>query len=116
MSYDHPALWDLAAEIKEIREEHGFYTPSGIGNKEMWSVTEGDVMLGKLMLIVTEISEAAEAVRKVDYRNFAEELADATIRILDIAATTGIDLEAEIRTKMRINRDRPKGHGKKTNL
>jgi len=112
-----PTLRDLAIEIKEIREEHGFQTPHLIGPTEYpFGVTFGDVMLGKLMLIVTEIGEAAEAVRHDDYKNFAEELADATIRILDIAETNRIDLEAEIREKMRINRDRPKGHGKRTTL
>jgi len=108
---------ELAREIKKIREEHDFKTPHLIGPTEYpFSLTFGDVMLAKLMLVVTEISEAAEAVKHDDYKNFAEELADATIRILDIAETNRIDLEAEVRDKMRVNRDRPKKHGKKTTL
>jgi len=110
-------LNDLAKEIKEIREEHGFQTPHLIGPTEYpFGVTFGDVMLAKLMLIVTEIAEAAEAVRHNDWTNFSEELADASIRILDISATTGLDLEEAIQYKMRVNRERPRRHGKKTTL
>jgi NTP pyrophosphatase (non-canonical NTP hydrolase) len=69
----------------------------------------------KLALIHAEVSEALEARRKGDLENlenFAEELADAVIRIADLAGYTGIDLEAEIKEKMTKNASRPRLHGK----
>lgn len=96
--------------IQEWRDQQGFYTPSTIEGED------GDATLGKLMLVVTEIAEAAEAVRKGDKANYAEELADAIIRILDLSHNQGIDIESEIALKMTINLKRPYKHGKKTNL
>ena len=75
-----------------------------------------DDMLGKLMLVVSEIGEASEAVKKADFDNFREEMADATIRIFDICGAMGIDLEFEISRKMTLNRERPRLHGKHTTL
>lgn len=73
-------------------------------------------MLGKLMLVVTEVSEASEAVRNDDVENFREEIADSIIRLLDIASTTGMDIHYEIEKKMEINKQREYKHGKKTSL
>ena len=64
------------------------------------------------MLVVTEISEAAEAVRLQNDANFREELADTFIRLLDITGTMNIDIEKEIVNKMHINEGRPLRHGK----
>jgi len=75
-------------------------------------VTSKENMLEKLMLVVTELSEGAEAVRRGDWTNFAEEMADATIRIFDICGSIGIDLENEIAVKMGVNKQRPHLHGK----
>ena len=91
----------LAREIMAIRIEHGFET-----SKEN--------MLGKLMLVVTEISEAAEDVRHQNWDHFSEEIADTIIRLLDICATLDIDIEAEIARKVEINRARPFRHGKES--
>ena len=84
----------------------------------------------KLMLTVTELSEAMEAFRHIDMywsptnnaympfkseeyvENFKEELCDATIRIFDLAGSLDIDLEKEIAKKMKINQGRPIKHGK----
>lgn len=106
---------DLAKEISEWRNEKGFYTPSSISNAlHSESASDGDWMLAKLMLVVSEVSEAAEAVRSGDQENFNEELADTFIRLLDICGTVGIDIESEIEKKMDINKTRPKKHGRKT--
>ena len=77
-------------------------------------VTGWDNMPEKLLLVITEIAEAAEALRDNvnGSDNFREELADATIRILDICGTVGIDLEEEIRKKMQVNEERPNKHGR----
>jgi len=78
----------------------------------------------KLMLVVTELSEAMEAYRHwlVDQHNeelgpkrvanFREELADAMIRLLDLTHSLGIDIGNEIRAKMEVNEARPERHGK----
>lgn len=76
---------------------------------------------GLLMLVVSELSEALEAHRKhnpqdkhlPDLPNFDVELADAVIRILDIARAYGIDLGRAIVEKMAFNATRPHRHGGK---
>lgn len=44
---------------------------------------------------------------------FEDELADIVIRVMDLAAFKGIDLESHIKAKMRYNSLRPHKHGKK---
>lgn len=70
-------------------------------------------VLSLLMLVTTEIAEAAEAVRHGDRNNFEEELADTCIRIFDLCGLLGIDLEAAILRKMAVNESRPNMHGGK---
>ena len=93
-------LNEAAKEVMENRIAHGF-------------VTTKQNMLEKLMLVVTEAAEAAEDVRHDDWGHFGEELADLMIRVMDIGATLGIDLEHEIDRKMAINQERPYLHGLK---
>jgi NTP pyrophosphatase (non-canonical NTP hydrolase) len=120
------SIRDWCKHIAVWREKKGF--------KTAWqNVPE------KLMLIVTELSEAMEVYRKIpalvclvlghpvasrkfwknkvnEHRetveNFKEELADATIRIFDLAGSLDIDLEKEIAKKMKVNEKRPQKHGK----
>jgi NTP pyrophosphatase (non-canonical NTP hydrolase) len=66
-----------------------------------------------LMLIVSEVGEACEALRCGDDANFAEELADVAIRLGDACGAWDIDLEAEIVRKMAKNKSRSRKHGKK---
>lgn len=91
-------LNEWAAAISQWRERKGF-------------ITTRENMLEKLMLVVTEIAEAAEDVRHQRWEHFGEEIADTMIRLLDIAGTLGIDIEAEIARKMAINEGRPWRHG-----
>jgi NTP pyrophosphatase (non-canonical NTP hydrolase) len=91
-----------------------------------------------LMLIVSEVSEAMEADRRLNFANIAEffadtrdnkverneafekhikdsfedELADAVIRIFDLCGRFDIDLEFHILEKMKYNKSRPHKHGK----
>ncbi len=84
-------------------------------DKGFWADVDTDDprhVLALLMLITTEVAEAAEAVRKSDPDNFAEELADICIRVFDVAGGMGVDLSEEIVTKMRTNKARPRKHGK----
>jgi len=54
---------------------------------------------------------------KADFENavkntFEDELADVVIRVLDLCAFKGIDIESHIKAKMRYNATRQKMHGK----
>lgn len=69
-------------------------------------------LLSKLALIITEIGEAAEPIFHDGENNLPEELADAVIRIADLAEGQDLDLECEIGMKMAKNRRRPPLHGK----
>ena len=109
--------------------------------KGFWDGTEtfnSDQLCKRLLLIISEVTEAMEADRKNKYckqekaggtyledrhfiKNFEEnikdtledELADATIRIFDLAKKMNIDLESHIKAKHRYNTTRPRMHGKK---
>lgn len=98
----------LAKEIRRINEAHGFECPSRITSPQ-----EATFAMEKLMLIVTEVAEAAEAVRHDNFENLKEELADVVIRTLDLACALGVDIETEIAKKMEQNRSRPYRHGKR---
>lgn len=72
------------------------------------------VVAEKLMLIVSEVAEAMEGHRKgladdkLPHRPMIEvELADAVIRIADLAGALGLDLGGAIAEKMEYNRKRP---------
>ena len=97
----------------------------------------------KLMLIVSELSEALERDRepgnaapvpnlmldavdswgdpikfamhfKTNIKDtFGDEMADAIIRILDLCAAKNINIDRHIKLKMRYNATRPHMHGKK---
>jgi len=101
----------VAKEIQAMRTDKGFYTPTSL-----LTTNDRDMMLGKLMLVVTELAEAAEDVRDGNYVHFYEEIADSIIRLFDIAATTEMDIDYEVRTKMEKNRLRPFLHGRKSTL
>ncbi len=83
--------------------------------KGFWEASQN--ISEKVMLVVTELAEAVEAYRngivKGEKDCFAEEIADAMIRICDIAGYLEIDLEKEITDKMDYNKSRPYLHGKK---
>ena len=78
----------------------------------------------KLMLIVSEVAEAQDELRKghtADYTYYQEngkpegvpsELADVVIRVLDFCYTEGIDLESIIEEKLAFNATRERLHGK----
>ncbi len=95
---------NLSKYIAEWREKKGFLTPS--------KLSENHDVLAKLMLVVSELGEAAEAVRHQDQENFEEEIADTIIRLLDLTGTMGIDIEDALRKKMAINEGREYMHGK----
>lgn len=65
-------LYELAAWIRGVNETNGFDAPT-------W-----DTLPLKLMLVVTELNEARDAVRGTGPDPLAEELADTAVRLLDI--------------------------------
>lgn len=98
---------ELAAEIAAVMISKGFPTPTDLGDPEL--------VMSKLMLVVTELGEATEAIRKPppDVENFYEEIADAMIRLLHLCGGLNIDIDGEIAKKMAKNRERPYLHGKR---
>lgn len=67
-------------------------------------------VLVRLMLAVTEVSEAAQEVKRRGLERLevvGEELADVLIRCGDLAEGLGIDLAAAVAAKMERNRSRP---------
>lgn len=108
-------------------------------NKGFWD--NGIELEKKLLLIVSETTEAMEADRIDRYcdvgnyvaiesphktevewcqkfeeqikNSFEDELADIAIRVFDLAFEKGFDLEKHILMKMRYNESRPYKHGKK---
>ena len=77
-------------------------------------VTRPHVVGEKLMLIVSEVAEAMEGHRKglqddkLPHRPMIEvELADAVIRIADLAGALGLDLGGAIAEKLSFNSVRP---------
>ena len=117
---------DTAKAIHSINIEKGFWEKPR---------NKGEL----LMLVVSELAEALEADRKNRYSTntiseiaaladdedfkleftshikdtFEDEIADAVIRLFDMSAGLGIDLEKHIKAKLRYNASRPKMHGKK---
>jgi len=75
----------------------------------------------RLMLTVSELSEALEAIRHDNppdshipkFTGLEAELADAVIRIMDLAETTNSRLAEAIIAKSSYNSRRPKFHGGK---
>jgi NTP pyrophosphatase (non-canonical NTP hydrolase) len=119
---------ELAKEVHENAKSKGFF--------------EDKKNIGEMLcLIHSEVSEALEADRKGQYSNresialqnmikedndlfkkifkatvkdtFQDELADIMIRVMDLAAYKGIDLESHIKVKMRYNSLREYKHSKK---
>ncbi|WP_227440991.1 hypothetical protein [Methylobacterium sp. W2] len=80
---------------------------------ELYELTPA-IVAQKLMLIVSEVSEAMEGHRKslmddkLPHRPMMEvELADAMIRIADLAGRLGFDLGGAVAEKMAFNAVRP---------
>lgn len=111
--YNHASAINLfAADCHAASRKAGWYTDLATGKALYRNVGE------MLMLIVSEVAEAMEGVRKstggkilmddkLPHRPMAEvELADAMIRIGDLAAFLGYDLGGAIVEKMVFNANR----------
>lgn len=88
-------------------------------NKGFWAPHLQD-FLAKTMLVVTELSEAAEAWRVGDpksqkiptHSHCEEEIADAVIRLMDMAEFFKLDIAGAIVRKVKHNESRPHLHGR----
>lgn len=88
--------------------------------KGFWPENKNERNIGEaLMLITAEVAEALEGNRKphpdkyLPHRdNFEVELADAVIRIFDLAAGLNLDIGGAIIEKTEFNKTRPHKHGK----
>ena len=128
-------LNEMAKVVHGISTEHGWWDGK--------DPTDADVLLVKIALMHSELSEAVEEVRdgvdltqmfgvQVDSLHtprrpidvfglradekpvgFGIELADAIIRILDTCAAVGIDIDEAVSAKIAYNRTRPFKHGGK---
>jgi len=99
---------ELAEEIHKNAVDKGF-----------WDRIADPIFLAKqMMMIVSEVSEAMEAVRKeMDPEQISDEFADIIIRTLDLyagmveAGYVTKSLDYAIKEKMERNTHRPKKHG-----
>lgn len=98
----------LGQEILEINRQNGW----NVLQPHDWYSSETRVPT-YLMLLVSEAAEALEAFRGGDQENFAEEVADIQIRLLDMACGLGIDMDAEVQKKLEKNKGRGYRHGNK---
>lgn len=97
----------LAQMIIEINRKNGW----NVATPDDWE-TENKIP-AVLALIHSEVSEALEAFRHNDKDNFAEELADTLIRVLDLAAGLDIDIDTAVMLKLEKNKRRGFRHGGK---
>ena len=95
------SLKDWQIEITKVCIEKGFD----------WKPTLEDINIA-LLRTITELTEAAEALRDNDMKHFKEELADTFIRLANLCEVTGTDLEEEVTKKHIKNKNRGYLHGK----
>jgi NTP pyrophosphatase (non-canonical NTP hydrolase) len=134
MSYGEKSITDWVDEITAWGKRKGWDKPAlcktkGLGRRAPKGV-DHNAVLAKLMLVVTELAEAAEEVRDDKWstyynqsasdfgtdavkkpEGFVTEMADAVIRIFHLAGLLGLDLESAIREKMAYNETRSHRHG-----
>jgi len=111
-------LNDLASWAHCVASEHGFHAPNlppwtAPGGSAEWTEVRCRHFLAALMLITTEVAEAAEEVRRGQPDAFVEELADVIIRVLDLCGASSIDIQGAVVKKMRENETREYRHGGK---
>lgn len=97
----------LGDEIIEINRANGW----NVMRPELWQ--DENKVPAIIALIHSEASEALEAFRMDDLENFSEELADIIIRVLDLTAGLGVDIDDAVAKKLEKNRSRGYRHGGK---
>jgi NTP pyrophosphatase (non-canonical NTP hydrolase) len=123
MGYGNKSIDDWVDDVHALANAKGWW--NGIDEPS------ADQILAKLMLVNTELAEAAERVRAPDFKpkeffltrgaighpgkpdGFGVEIADAVIRLMDLCGKLGFSLEKCIREKFYYNETRPERHGGK---
>ena len=95
----------------ELNEWQKIITEYAVSHGFDWKPSDINTML---LRIHSEVSEAGEAIRDNDLKEFAIELADIFIRLANTCEVMGVDLEKEVIRKHEINCRRQKLHGRKT--
>lgn len=127
----HDGVYVGCKEAYENSKAHGFWEDyeemikstadmDALDGGEHWTTKyQIDTKLHKIALIMSELGEAVEGIRKphVDehcpqFNSEAVELADAVIRIFDYCGAFDIPLGAAILAKMEYNASRPYKHNK----
>lgn len=113
-------LEGFAKDIRTARSEQDF--PSTEEDAEVLDAAakalRNSYISMKLMLVVSEISEALETLRVTGVDglsndgNFGEELSDAHIRLFALEHLLATDPSGNLLDKMNVNTDRPHKHGK----
>jgi NTP pyrophosphatase (non-canonical NTP hydrolase) len=112
--------------IKELcKKAHKMAVQKGFWEKKERNIAE------LLMLIVSELGESCEALRREDRQGneyikgeptdpkiwrkdtFEDEICDTFIRLADLCEALDINIEWQIQKKMSYNKTRPIRHGKK---
>lgn len=103
---------DVLDAHRKDRDITAFHTLEHLPNYHELTTDERESMM-RLLLIISEVVECADAVMEASEEHEAEELADIFIRLVDFAAARDIDLDAAVAAKMEVNTGRPYKHGKK---
>ena len=117
--------------IKELMiESHKTAKDKGFWSEQFYEIGTPKIIVAEqpkkrnnselLMLIVTELGEACEALRHgnppsehiPEFNAVEEELADCMIRIADMAEARGYKLEEALEAKLLFNKGRERLHGK----
>jgi NTP pyrophosphatase (non-canonical NTP hydrolase) len=107
---------ELQTEVHALAALKGWHPPD-------LNPREPNRALALLMLVTTELAEAAEDIRCGNWGMSREEdgkpvglpseVADSVIRILDACEAWGIDLQSAVEEKHEYNKCRPHRHGGK---
>lgn len=115
-------ITQLSEELHDNAVRHGFYADrekvaeyfAKMDMPDLSVITQRDFVLAQLAKIDSEVGEAVEEVQrgKLDSDDFAEELADIIIRVLDLCGFLRIDAGKVLIGKAEKNIPRPYRHGK----
>ena len=99
---------EVSEALEADRKSHYY---QNIDESKKWYIKGlADANYGKTFTDENDFKDQFEFSVK---NTFEDELADVIIRVLDLCAFKGIDIESHIKAKMRYNAMRPHKHGKK---